>query len=169
MRMTLSGVKGRLFWGMLLMVGLALAAGSVWAQSKGAAPDFTLPDIATGKEYSLSQFKGKVVVINFFTFFCGPCREEMPDLNKIYNDNKGKGLQMIGIGLSSNPTQLRFLAKQLGLDYPILMGDDKVGKAYGNVEVVPTTFIIDKSGNIKQKVLGTRKKEEFEKMILPLL
>jgi len=151
---------------MALTVVMALAT-STWAAEK--ALDFTLPDVLDGKEYSLSQFKGKVVLINFFTFFCGPCREEMPDLNKIYHENKGKGFVTLGIGLSSDPTQLRFLVKQLNLDYPVLVGTDKVSKDYGNVEVVPTTFIIDKQGNIAQKIVGTRKKEEFVKMIQPLL
>jgi len=133
------------------------------------APDFSLPDILQGKNYSLSQFKGKVVMVNFFTFFCMPCREEMPDLNRLYKDYQGKGFQVLGIGLSSDPTQLRFLVKQIGLDYPVLAGNDKVSKDYGNVEVVPTTFIIDKQGNIAHKILGTRPKAELEKMIQALL
>lgn len=154
---------------LLAITALLLAlAGTAGAQGK-AAPDFTLKDILEGKEYSLSQFKGKVVLINFFTFFCGPCRDEMPDLEKINQELKGKGYETIGIGLSSDPTQLRFLIKQLGVTYPVLLGDDKVAKAYGGVEVVPTTFIIDKQGNIAHKVLGTRKKEEFLRMIQPLL
>lgn len=140
----------------------------VWASS-AAAPDFTLKDVLQGQNYSLSQYRGKVVLINFFTFFCGPCREEMPDLNKIYLENKGKGFETLGIALSSDPTQIRFLVKQLGLNYPVLMGDDNVSKAYGNIEVVPTTFIIDKQGNVAHKVLGTRKKEEFERMVKALL
>ncbi len=153
----------------LVAVALILAlAGSVWAQGK-TAPDFALKDILEGKEFTLSQFKGKVVLINFFTFFCGPCREEMPDLEKIYQELKGKGYETIGIGLASDPTQLRFLVKQLGLTYPVLAGDDKVAKAYGSVEVVPTTFIIDRQGNIVHKILGTRKKEDFLKLIHPLL
>jgi peroxiredoxin len=93
----------------------------------------------------------------------------MPDLEKINQEMKGKGFETLGIALSSDPTQIRFLVKQLGLNYPVLMGDEKVSKAYGNVEVVPTTFIIDKQGNIVHKVLGTRKKEEFVKMIQALL
>lgn len=146
-----------------------LATGAVaWAAGK-AAPDFTLKDVLQGQDYSLSQFKGKVVMINFFTFFCGPCREEMPDLNKIHQELQGKGLQTLGIALSSDPTQIRFLVKQLGLTYPVLSGTDKVGEAYGNVAVVPTTVIIDKQGNIAHRIEGTRKKEEFQKMIQALL
>jgi peroxiredoxin len=154
----------------MLMVAvcvLALASPG-WGAGK-AAPDFTLKDVLQGKEYSLSQFKGKVVVINFFTFFCGPCRDEMPDLNKINNELKGRGLVTLGIALSSDPAQIRFLVKQLGLEYPVLTGNDKVSEAYGSVSVVPTTVIIDKAGNIAQRIEGTRKKETFMGLIQPLL
>ena len=145
---------------------LALASPS-WADKP--APDFTLKSVLTGKSYTLSQYRGKVVVLNFFTFFCGPCREEMPDLNKINNELKGRGLQMFGIALSSNPTQIRFLVKQLGLQYPVLIGNDKVSDAYGSIAVVPTTVIIDKQGNIAQRIEGTRNKATFLKLIEPLL
>ena len=151
----------------LIICILAMTAGVSLAARP--APNFTLPDILNGKEYSLSQFKGKVVLINFFTFFCMPCREEMPDINKIYNEYKGQGLQVLGIGLSSDPTQLRFLVKQMGLNYPVLKGTSKVGKDYDNVELVPTTFIIDKQGNIVHKILGARTKADFIKLIQPLL
>src|SRR6266545_137915 len=89
---------------LLLVVGLLALAGTGWAANKPAA-DFTLKDVLQGQDYSLSQFKGKVVMINFFTFFCGPCREEMPDLNKIYQETKDKGFMTLGIALSSDPTQ----------------------------------------------------------------
>lgn len=158
----------QIFRGLVLTACILAVAGSALAQGKNAA-DFSLPDVLSGKEISLSQFKGKVVMINFFTFFCMPCREEMPDLNAIYKEMQGKGLQTLGIALSSDPVQIRFLVKQIGLNYPVLIGNDKVSKDYGNVEVVPTTFIIDKQGNIAHKILGTRKKEEFVKMIQALL
>jgi cytochrome c biogenesis protein CcmG, thiol:disulfide interchange protein DsbE len=159
----------RTFTRLLLVTICILALASPgWGADK-LAPDFNLKDVLTGKDYSLSQFKGKVVVINFFTFFCGPCRDEMPDLNQIHNELKGKGLQMFGIALSSDPTQIRFLVKQLGLEYPVLIGNDKVSDAYGSIAVVPTTVIIDKQGNVAQRIEGTRKKDVFTKMIEPLL
>jgi cytochrome c biogenesis protein CcmG/thiol:disulfide interchange protein DsbE len=154
---------------MLLVAACVLALASPgWGAGK-PAPNFSLKDVLQGKEYSLSQFKGKVVVINFFTFFCGPCREEMPDLNKINNELKGRGLVTLGIALSSDPTQIRFLVKQLGLQYPVLIGNDKVSDSYGSIAVVPTTVIVDKEGNVAQRLEGTRKKETFMKLIQPLL
>jgi peroxiredoxin len=154
----------------VLMVSLCVLAlaSPGWGAGK-PAPSFSLKDVLQGKEYSLSQFKGKVVVINFFTFFCGPCRDEMPDLNQIHNEFKGKGLQTLGIALSSDPTQIRFLVKQLGLEYPVLIGNDKVSDSYGSISVVPTTVIIDKEGKIAQTIEGTRKKATFVKLIEPLL
>ena len=147
--------SSRISWSMARMLIMAACILALASPSWGAgkpAPDFTLKDVLQGKEYSLSQFKGKVVVINFFTFFCGPCRDEMPDLNKINNELKGKGLVTLGIALSSDPTQIRFLVKQLGLEYPVLIGNDKVSDAYGSIAVVPTTVIIDKEGNVAQRI-----------------
>ena len=156
------------FWLVLVAVLFLLTApASGWAA--GGAPDFKLKAVQDGKEYSLGQFKGKVVLINFFTFFCGPCREEMPHLSKMHQELKGRGFEALGIGLSSTPKQLKQIVTQLGLAYPVLEGNDGVSKAYGGVELVPMTFIIDKQGNIAHKVLGARSKEEFEKMIKPLL
>ena len=72
----------------------------------------------------------------------------MPYLNQLDQEFKGQGLQVIGIGLASTAEQLRSVAQQLGTSYPVLVGTDEVGKAYGKVEFVPTTFIIDRQGNI---------------------
>jgi len=153
--------------GLLAVLVVLTMATAVWAG--GRAADFTLPSVLDGKEHSLSQYRGQVVMLNFFTFFCGPCREEMPYLNQIYKENQGRGFVILGIGLASDPTQLRFLVKQLGLDYPVLAGTDQVAKDYGNVEVVPTTVIIDRAGNVVQKIVGSRSKEDFLKAIRPLL
>jgi cytochrome c biogenesis protein CcmG/thiol:disulfide interchange protein DsbE len=156
------------FWLVLMAVlFLVIAATSGWAAS--SAPDFTLKAVQDGKEYSLSQFKGKVVLINFFTFFCGPCRQEMPHLSQMGQELKGQGFQTLGIGLSSSPEQLKQIVTQLDLAYPVLQGNEGVSKAYGGVELVPLTFIIDRQGNIAHKILGARSKEEFEKLVKPLL
>ena len=144
---------------------LALTSGG-WAQS---APDFALKDVIRGQEYTLSQFKGKVVLLNFFTFLCKPCKEEMPFINQIDQEFKSRGFQTIGIGLASTPAELRSLAQQLGLDYPVLAGTDEVSNAYGKVEFVPTTFIIDRQGRIVHKIFEARSKADLVKLIEPLL
>ncbi len=154
---------GKLLGSAILLLALTSTG---WAQG---APDFTLPDVKSGQKYSLSQFKGKVVLLNFFTFLCEPCRKEMPQLNQIDKELKGRGFQVLGIGLASTPAQLKTLAQQLGLDYPVLAGDDQVRKAYGNIDLVPMTFIIDRQGGVVHKILGERSKEDFLKLIQPLL
>jgi cytochrome c biogenesis protein CcmG/thiol:disulfide interchange protein DsbE len=151
---------------LITVLAVLLLASSGWAQS---APDFTLKSVQNGKNYSLSQYRGKVVVLNFFTFFCGPCREEMPGLSQMYQEMKGQGVQLLGIGLASTPAQLKQLVSQLGLSYPVLEGNTAVSKAYGHVELVPLTFIIDRQGNIVHKILGARTKADFEKLVQPLL
>ena len=156
------------FW-VVLMAVLFVVTTAASGGAADSAADFNLKAVQDGKAYSLSQFKGKVVLVNFFTFFCGPCREEMPHLSQLYQELKGQGFQTLGIGLSSTPEQLKQIVTQLNLAYPVLEGNDAVSKAYGGVELVPLTFIIDKQGNIAHKILGARSKEEFEKMIKPLL
>ena len=156
------------FWiGLMAVLFLLAAATSSWAGA--SAPDFTLKAVQDGKDYSLSQYKGKVVLVNFFTFFCGPCRQEMPHLNEMYQELKGQGFQVLGLALASTPAQLKQLVDQLHLTYPVLEGNKAVAKAYGNVELVPLTFIIDRQGNIVHKILGARDKEGFEKLVKPLL
>lgn len=151
---------------LLLVLGLTVNA---WAVDKGdQAPDFSLVDTA-GNTVSLSQLQGKAVLLNFITIFCQPCRHEMPDLNAIYKENKDKGVAVVGICLNADPNQLKVLVKQLNLDYPVLVGTEKVSKDYGEIVGVPTTFIIDKQGKIAAKIVGAKKKEEFLQMLTPLL
>ncbi len=165
---TKTTVKPAKFWLVLITAIFFVAtATSGWAASP--APGFTLKAVQNGKDYSLSQFQGKVVLINFFTFFCGPCREEMPQLNAMYQELKGQGFQVLGIGLASTPQQLHQLVTQLGLTYPVLEGTDAVSRAYGTVSLVPLTLIVDRQGNIVHKILGARSKAQFEAMIQPLL
>ena len=154
--------------GQLLAIAILILAMTSPGGSQ-SAPDFALKDVIRGQEYTLSQFKGKVVLLNFFTFLCGPCREEMPHLNQLDQEFKNRGFQTLGMGLASEPAQLRALTEKLGLDYPVLIGTDQVSKAYGSVDLVPTTFIIDRQGNIAHKILGARSKEDFAKLIQPLL
>ncbi len=160
--------SGRLT-GLLVTTALALIFVTTAVLAAGKpAPDFTLKDTA-GKDHTLSQLKGKVVVLNFFTIWCEPCRKEMPDLNSIFKEYQKQGVEMLGICIKADPLQLRFLAKQMNLNYPFLVGTDKVDEDYGGVVVVPTTFIIDRQGNITKTIEGARKKEDFLKEIKPLL
>jgi cytochrome c biogenesis protein CcmG/thiol:disulfide interchange protein DsbE len=168
MSMDSKAPANRMMIGLTLLMTLSLLTWAAFGWAAQPAPDFTLRDVQ-GKEYSLSQFKNKVVVLNFFTIWCMPCREEMPELNKIYQEYKDKGVQLLGVCLKPDPNQFRALVKMLNLDYPMLAGTDQMPKLYADLAVVPTTFIIDRKGNIIQRVIGAKKKEEFLRMIKPLL
>jgi thiol-disulfide isomerase/thioredoxin len=134
--------------------------------SSNLAPNFTLTDVVTGKPISLDQFKGKVVVLNFWATWCGPCREEIPSLVNIYNQDKNKGLVIIGISMDDTPTPVKPFMEEFNVTYPVVMADDAVQRAYGGIDGIPTTFFIDKSAD---KFVGYHDKKAFEDEINKLL
>ncbi len=144
----------------LLLVG-------AMAQAKDA-PDFTLKSL-DGKEVSFSDFKGKVVLVNFWATWCPPCLAEMPDLNRLHVDSKAKGLQILGLTISSRAKDIPKKVKQSGVTYPILLEAEPVAAKFGGFGAIPQTFIIDKQGKIVHSITGARSYKAFEKLIKPLL
>ncbi|HCL82301.1 MAG TPA: hypothetical protein DHW81_08890 [Nitrospiraceae bacterium] len=120
------------------------------------ASDFTLPDV-NGKKISLSEFKGKVVILNFWATWCGPCRAEMPSLNKLYLEFKDKGLAVIAVSVDTSEKPVKSFIKKHNLSFPVLMDKNKAVSfdEYG-VLGLPTTFIIYKNGFIAEKIIGER-------------
>jgi peroxiredoxin len=115
-----------------------------------SAPDFSLKDLQ-GEKVSLSDLKGKVVLINFWASWCPQCRNELPGFQKIYEAHKDKGFSIIGIALDDvTPSSV----KQLKLTYPVVRADDKVGKDYGGIKGIPTSFLVGRNGRIVKKVRG---------------
>ncbi len=155
---------------MVFIAVMFFAAGcaqSVAVEVGGQAPDFTLTDI-NGKEVSLSGFSGKAVIIDFFASWCPPCRQEVPDfieLQKAYGD---KGFAMIGIAVEDGQAAKNF-AEKSGINYPVLVDDEKVSALYGPIRSIPTTFVIDKSGKIVKMYIGARPKAVFEADIKEIL
>lgn len=133
----------------------------------GVAPGFTLTDM-NGKSVSLADFKGKVVILDFWATWCPPCKREIPDFIKLQSEYGSKGLQIVGIALDQ-PNKVQAFVKDNGMNYPVLPGTSEVAANYGGVEGIPTTFIIDKSGKIVTKYEGFRPKETFESQIKKLL
>ena len=129
------------------------------------APDFVLPSL-DGKSMQLSDFHGKVVLLNFWATWCVPCKVEMPwfvELQKRYGTS---GLQVVGIAMDdASQADLRKFTNDLGVNYPILIGNDKVGDAYGGVQFLPVTFYIDRDGRVVDKVFGLKTKNEVENEI----
>ena len=120
------------------------------------APDFTFPDM-NGKSVSLSQFRGKVVFLNIWATWCGPCRIEMPDMEKLYRKFKKEDLVILAVSIDRHgePVVKPFV-KELELTFPILLSPDgRIQRIY-MVNALPSSFIIDKSGRILTRVVGAR-------------
>lgn len=133
------------------------------------APDWQLHDLI-GKTVKSSSFRGKVVVLNFWATWCAPCRVEMPQFIELQKQYGDKGLALIGVSLDEQGSEaVKKFVKQLGVNYPIVMGNQKVVEAYGGIVAVPTTFVIDRQGRVVSRHIGYDDKAIFEKEIQSLL
>ena len=133
------------------------------------APEFSLRDV-NGQERKLSEFKDKVVIIDFWATWCPPCRQEIPHFIDLYSQYKDKGLEIIGIALDGNAERVvpRFVTEN-NINYTVLLGNQDAGDLYGGIAAIPTTFIVDKEGKIRKKYIGYNEKEVFERDIKELL
>ncbi len=131
----------------------------------GAAPDFTLTSL-DGSTMRLSDFRGKAVLLNFWATWCGPCKIEMPwfvDLQKQYGS---QGLQIVGVAMDdASKEDIAKFAKDMGVNYPILIGKESVGDEYGGVPALPETFLIGRDGKIVDKIIGLEGKADIEEAI----
>lgn len=127
------------------------------------APDFELVDVATGKNVKLSDYRGKAVLLNFWATWCPPCKVEIPwfiDLQKQYSSD---GLVILGVAMDdASKEEIAKFAKDMDINYPILLGTEKVGDVYGGVEALPTTFYIGRDGKVVDRVFGLRSHSEVE-------
>src|ERR1700748_2316815 len=105
------------------------------------APDFSLRSVE-GKKVSLADYKGKAVLINFWATWCVPCKLEMPWFVDLYKQYGAQGFEILGEDEAKDRSQIGKFATKIGVNYPILIGDDAVSKAYGGVEVLPTSFYV---------------------------
>ncbi|MBA7465960.1 Thiol-disulfide oxidoreductase ResA [subsurface metagenome] len=135
----------------------------------GDAPDFTLPDLE-GNSLTLSDFKGRVIILNFWATWCPPCRKEIPDFVELYEKYKDEGLLIIGVNLDRGDSRtVKQFSKNYKINYPIVLGNVNVTQDYGGIRGIPTTFVIDRKGNIKKKYVGYRPKATFEGVVKILL
>ncbi len=126
---------------------------AVGERSNQAAPDFTFSDL-NGKNVSLSKLRGKVVILDFWATWCGPCRRTMPLLNEYFTTTKPADVEVFGVNVwERNPAAVKPMIEQGGYKFPILLGDDKVAGEYG-VRGIPTLVVIDKNGNIAFRHVG---------------
>ena len=131
----------------------------------GPAPDFTLESL-DGKSMRLSDLRGKAVLLNFWATWCGPCKIEMPWFVDLQNQYGAQGLQIVGVAMDdSSKEDIAKFAKEMGVNYPVLLGKEAVGDAYGGVPALPETFFIGRDGKIVDKIIGLRGKAEIEDSI----
>ncbi|MEB3299885.1 MAG: TlpA disulfide reductase family protein [Candidatus Sericytochromatia bacterium] len=172
----------------LALTGLAPVLGVMPVEAADkTAPAFDLPVIATSaktgaKRVSLASLKGKVVLVNFWATWCPPCRHEIPDLIRLQDDLKGKGFTVLGISLDDDPQgAVPGFVKEFGarekvrFNYPLLVGNEDVARGFGGIRGIPTTFLLDRKGVIRQRWIGPPGEEHaeilanFHKAIKPLL
>lgn len=157
---------------------IALVAGVFFqlpdeAQKKQNTPriEFSFPDLS-GKQRHVSEWQGKILVINFWASWCGPCREEIPEFIKLQNEFRDKGLQFIGIAIDEKQAVKNYL-DTIAINYPILMGGDSaipLSHQLGNfINAVPFTLILDQKGRVMLRKPGEISREEILEEIEPLL
>ncbi|MEW6600152.1 MAG: TlpA disulfide reductase family protein [Nitrospirota bacterium] len=129
------------------------------------APDFDYPD-ATGKMWKLSDLRGKVVFVSFWATWCTTCESEMPSKDFLYNNMQGKPFQMLGILFRDNPANLGPYKRTHTINFPTLVSpENDAAKKYG-ITGVPETFIIDKDGIVREKLVGPRSWDSEEQLAL---
>ncbi|HEX8772551.1 MAG TPA: cytochrome c biogenesis protein/redoxin [Pyrinomonadaceae bacterium] len=132
------------------------------------APDFTLTRLE-GQPLRLSELRGRVVMLNFWATWCGPCRAEIPELNAMQRDLGDQGLTIIGVDWDDTVEGVKEFQQELPQDYTVLIGGEEVQSLFGGIPSLPTTYIIDRDGRIRQKIIGARGRAVFEAAIKPLL
>jgi peroxiredoxin len=139
------------------------------AGQTAVAPEWQLKDV-DGKTVRSADFKGKVVILDFWATWCGPCRAEIPNFIALQKQYAKQGLVVIGASVDEGgAAAVKPFAGKLGINYPVVLPDEKTQQAFGGIEAVPTTFIIDRQGQIVKEHLGFADKDEFENEIKPLL
>jgi peroxiredoxin len=129
------------------------------------APDFALQSLS-GQSLRLSDLRGKAVLLNFWATWCTPCKIEMPWFVELQNEYGPQGLQIVGVAMDdSSSDDIAKFAKDMGVNYPVLLGKEAVGDAYGGVPALPESFFIGRDGKIVDKIMGLKSRGEIEDSI----
>ena len=141
------------------------APGSVGAMRGQTAPDFELTSL-DGKKVHLSDFRGKAVLLNFWATWCEPCKIEMPWFVQLEKQYGPEGLQVLGVAMDdAGEPEIAQYAKEMGVNYPVLIGKEAVGDAYGGIIHLPTTFYIDRNGHVVERIEGLHSRHDMESNI----
>jgi cytochrome c biogenesis protein CcmG/thiol:disulfide interchange protein DsbE len=155
---------------LVLALFVGFATTSLYCSDEGKqAPDFSLKT-GDGKTVELKKLSGKVVVVNFWATWCPPCRAEIPGMIDVYEKYRKQGLEIVGISLDREGwSVITPFVQKMKMPYPVVLGDKSVAAAYGGIQAIPTTFIIDRAGAVVKKHVGYLSKEDFESTVKPLL
>ena len=132
------------------------------------APDFALTDLRHARVH-LAAWRGHIVLLNFWATWCAPCLEEMPRFVQWQNQYRAQGLQVVGVSMDDAPSDAVKLSQKLSLNYPVVMGDERIGELYGGVLGLPVTFLIDRKGIIRAQFKGQTDPQKIEAQVLALL
>ncbi|HEU4480173.1 MAG TPA: cytochrome c biogenesis protein/redoxin [Pyrinomonadaceae bacterium] len=121
-----------------------------------------------GKSFQLGELRGRVVLLNFWATWCIPCRSEIPELNNMHRDLETRGLSVVGVSTYDGADGVRNFWKDIKQDYQVVLGDQSVESQFA-VSALPTTFILDREGRIRAKIIGERRRDSFEAAVKPLL
>ena len=132
------------------------------------APEFARQDLK-GQTQDLARFRGKVVLLNFWATWCAPCQLEMPVFATWQRQYAPQGLQVIGVSMDDDAASARRLVARLQLNYPVLMGDERLGARYGGVLGLPLTFLIDRNGVVRAEFQGEVDLKLIEKRVTAFL
>lgn len=154
----------RRHWRGFIFACIAISAGSAWAQSSDSLFAASLTGL-DDQPVALAQWKGKPLIVNFWARWCGPCRNEIPELAKLHTQYRAKGLEVIGIGIEDKVNAVRDFAKAYEMDYPVLLAKDQglnLMKALGNTKMgLPFTVAIDRGGKLVVVKMGGIKGDEL--------
>ncbi len=157
-------------WRLLLVAALCLPHIGAAKQPLQAAPNFTLPSME-GSNIRLSEYRGDVVLVNFWASWCGPCRQEMPLLDKMYQRYKKAGFTLLGVNVEKDGSKGQRIAEKLKLSFPVLFDKKQQVVDDYNVSSMPSTVLVDRDGNIRYVHLGYKAGDEkmYSKMVKELL
>jgi thiol-disulfide isomerase/thioredoxin len=133
------------------------------------APEFALQSL-DNRTVHLSDFRGKVTLVNFWATWCGPCRVEMPALVALREKYRNPGFEVLGVAMDDNDrAKVENFAYDMRVSYPIVLKDASVGAAYGGVRFLPQSFLLDRQGKVLAHIVGMLNKDEYEAEIVRAL
>lgn len=134
-----------------------------------AGPSWSLPRL-DGSLVNSEDLRGKVVVVDFWATWCPPCRAEIPGYIAMQRDLAAEGLVIVGVSLDEDgPAVVQKFADRMGINYELVMGDREVVRAFGGVQVIPTTFLIDRDGRVRHRKEGMMSREDYEAIVREVL